>query len=113
LEREMPRVEALLDEAHAMADRLGIEVIDIPWGQGIANAFAGDAVGAARLLERALEIARAIGDHWAEWDCLARLVMLELEAGHAAAALERCAELTPVAARIGAGSAWPFAAAPH
>jgi DNA-binding SARP family transcriptional activator len=111
LEREMPRAQALLEETRAMAEHLGIEVIDIPWGQGIASAFAGDDVGAARLLGRALEIARSIGDHWAEWDCLARLVMLELEAGHAAAAHERCAELAPVAARMGEGSERPFAAA--
>src|SRR5262249_55992144 len=105
--------QGVLEEGEGMGGGVGIGVIDIPWGQGIASAFAGDGDAAARLLGRALEIARAIGDHWAEWDCLARLVMLELEAGHAAAALERCAELTPVAARIGAGSAWPFAAAPH
>jgi DNA-binding SARP family transcriptional activator len=111
LEREMARVDALLGEAQVMAEALGIEVIDIPWGQGIASAFAGDGAGAARLLSRALEGARAIGDHWAEWDCLARLVMLELEAGHAAAARERCAELAPVAARMGEGSEGPFAAA--
>jgi len=111
LEREMPRAQALLEEAHALAERLGIEVVDIPWGQGIASAFAGDGPGAARLLGRGLEIARSIGDHWAEWDCLARLVMLELEAGHAAEARERCAELAPVAARMGEGSELPFAAA--
>src|SRR5262249_32616667 len=111
LEREMPRAQALLEETGALADRLGIEVIDIPWGQGIASAFAGDGPGAARLLTRALEVARSIGDHWAEWDCLARLTMLELEAGHPEEARKRCAELTPVAARMGEGSEGPFSAA--
>src|SRR5262249_56020061 len=59
----------------------------------------------------AREVGRWIGDHGAEGDCLARLVMLQLEAGHAAAARERCAELAPVAARMGEGSERPFTAA--
>src|SRR5262249_37533726 len=37
--------------------------------------------------------------------------MLELEAGHPEEARKRCAELTPVAARMGEGSEGPFSAA--
>jgi tetratricopeptide (TPR) repeat protein len=50
-------------------------------------------------------------DHWREFACLSYLVMLELEAGHFAAALENCQELKAVACQLGEGSESAVAAA--
>jgi DNA-binding SARP family transcriptional activator len=120
LEREPARAEALLAEAAARAadlgpqgiDRIGLDdLIDLPWGLGLTRLFAGDEAAAAAHLERALALARRAGDHWAEYECMARLAMIDLEAGRPAAALARMPALAAVADRLGEGSEGPLAAA--
>ena len=115
LEREPRRAEALLAEAAELARELnghqGHEVIDLPWGLGLCHLFAGRDEEAARSLERALQMARHAGEHWAECECMARLAMLDLEAGRPALALARVPELAAVAAKLGEGSEGPLAEA--
>jgi tetratricopeptide (TPR) repeat protein len=50
-------------------------------------------------------------DHWRECNSLSNLVMLELEFGQAARALNFCKELSHVSAQMGEGSEAPHAAA--
>jgi hypothetical protein len=56
-------------------------------------------------------LGRAAGDRYSEWDCLARLAMIELERGRAQAALERCRALEPLLAQMSEGSEPAFSAA--
>ncbi len=111
LEREPERAEALLLEARSLAERIGLEVIDIPWGLGLVRHHAGEEEEAVVELERALAIARREQDHWSQSQCLTRLAMIDLEGGRAASAMERCGKLRPLAAKLGEGSEGPVAAA--
>jgi DNA-binding SARP family transcriptional activator len=109
LGREMDRAQALLLEAKSIAEPLGLDILDLSWGLGMVRHFAGDTDEAARLLSEALAKARRKQDRWPEWDCLARLTMIDLERGRAREALKRCRELQPISAKMGEGSEIPFA----
>jgi hypothetical protein len=113
LEREPRRAAALLKEAAELArDNVPEpEVIDLPWGLGLVCLFSGDEAPAIRHLERALQLARRAQDHWAECECMARLAMIDLEAGRPALALARAPELSAATARLGEGSEAPMAEA--
>jgi DNA-binding SARP family transcriptional activator/tetratricopeptide (TPR) repeat protein len=109
LERDHSRAAALLREAEVRMRGLGREIVDVPWGLGLTRLFAGDAAGAASSLNEALDVARGLQDHWASFECLARLVMIDLEAGRPDQALGRSGELGSVAAKLGEGSEVPVA----
>jgi DNA-binding SARP family transcriptional activator/tetratricopeptide (TPR) repeat protein len=112
LEREPRRAAALLAAAElARGNVPEPEVIDLPWGLGLVCLFSGDEAPAIRHLERALQLARRAQDHWAECECMARLAMIDLEAGRPALALARAPELSAAAARLGEGSEAPMAEA--
>jgi DNA-binding SARP family transcriptional activator/tetratricopeptide (TPR) repeat protein len=110
IERDIPRAEALLLEAQGLATGVGMAVKDIPWGLGLVRSHEGQYEEAAQLLELGLTLARSDHDHWAECECLARLVINDLERGRPDLARARCEELVPVAAKMGEGSERPFAA---
>jgi WD40 repeat protein/DNA-binding SARP family transcriptional activator/predicted ATPase/DNA polymerase III delta prime subunit len=109
--REMQRAEALLLEAQSLAERVGLELNDIPCGLGCVRRHTGDYDDARPLLKQAWQMASAEQDHWREFACLSYLVMLELEAGHFADALENCQELQAVASQLGEGNESAVAAA--
>jgi DNA-binding SARP family transcriptional activator len=109
LERDPRRATSLLLEAQELATAIGAAVIDLPWGLGLTRLFAGEEEAAARYLEQALNMARQTQDHWAEYECMARLSMIDLEQGRPAPALRRAAELRAAAARLGEGSEAPMA----
>jgi DNA-binding SARP family transcriptional activator len=109
--REMERAEALLLEAEAMADRLRIQLTDIPMGLGMVRVFQGAHDEAARLLERGLRMARRERDHFRACECLVALVTSRLETGNARGALDHARQLLPVAARLTEGSEAPFSRA--
>lgn len=111
IERDMPRAEALLRKAGSLADRAGVELIDICLGLGAVRRFAGDHEEAVAHLERGIRMARGERDHFRASECLAFLIMLELDAGAPGRALARCRELEPVAAKLKGGSEAPFARA--
>ena len=75
------------------------------------NRFCGDVNEARTLIERAHRLARDAEDHWAACESLMELAQLELEVGDAPRALALCAELAPVAERMGEGSEVPVAEA--
>ncbi len=109
LERDHRRATSLLREAQALAPGIGATVIDLPWGLGLTRLFAGEEAAAARFLDEALHLARQSQDHWAEYECMSRLSMIDLEQGRPAPALRRSAELRAAAARLGEGSEAPMA----
>jgi DNA-binding SARP family transcriptional activator len=109
IEHDVPRAERLLEEAQTLARSIGVHIVDLPWGIGLVRHFRGDEPGAGVALSQALAIARREQEHWAEYQCLERLTMIDLEAGRSAVALARQAELHAVAARLSAGSEAPMA----
>jgi hypothetical protein len=62
-------------------------------------------------LTQAIELARASTDHWMAFECTARLALFELEEGADDAAGRLCAELGPLAEKLGEGSEQAYAAA--
>src|SRR5205814_2373335 len=90
---DMAQASAMLSEADALARAEGVELpeIEIAWGLGVVRHFTGEHDAAATLLEHAMVLIRRSGDHWAECDCLIRLVMV---------ALERCAEALAAAGAV-------------
>jgi predicted ATPase len=110
LEREIPRAEALLEEATRLCASIPIELADIPTGLGLVEYQRGDYDAAERWLEQGWATAQRVSDHWLAYESLSRWVMLLLERGSAEEALARCADLEPLAQKLGEGSEGPFAA---
>ncbi len=111
LEQEMPRAREMLREACAILGDDPRATLHFAWGQGLMNRFCGDVDEARTLIERAHRLARDAEDHWAACESLMELAQLELEVGDAPRALALCAELAPVAERMGEGSEVPVAEA--
>ncbi|MEO8505323.1 MAG: AAA family ATPase [Acidobacteriota bacterium] len=111
IERDQGHAEELLLEAAELAERHGLQIIDIPWGFGLLRHFEGRHEEATQALEAAVQIARKVEDHWSESQCMTHLAMIEIERGRPDRALDRCAELSRIAAKLGEGSEAPIAAA--
>jgi len=109
--QEMQRAEALLLEAQSLANRVELELIDLPSGLGCVHWHHGNFEEARPLLEQAWQMAQADQDHWREFVCLSYLVMFELEAGQLRAALTYCDALTLASAQLEGGNEAAIAAA--
>jgi DNA-binding SARP family transcriptional activator len=110
LEMDMARTAGLFDELSAL-DTLAARSVQYHWGLGLVQAWRGDTPSARAALGQAIELATACGDHWATFECTARLALLDLEAGHIPAAGSLADQLAPLAAKLGQGSEHPYAAA--
>ena len=109
LEMDMERTARLFDELgtlHALAD----DSIQYQWGLGLVEAWRGRLDAARTSLGRAIELADARGDHWASFECTARLALLQLEAGATDDAAAPCGQLPALATKLGAGSEQPYTA---
>ena len=104
LEREPDRAEALLGQAGDLSAELDLPLLDIPWGQGLLHLMNGRLEEARTALSLGVEMAVAQDNHWAHFECLSRLSMLDLAVGNAAAVLRRDAPLRAVAGKLGEGS---------
>ena len=100
LQRDIDVAESLLSQAGA----IGTQHHELSLGLGFLHAHQGRAAAAVPHLERALEAAAQAQDHWREWMALWRLTMLALEEDDLEQALEHCARLRPVAAKMKGGS---------
>jgi len=112
LEREMDRAEAMLGEAERIMMSAGAPPLGdlaYQWGRAMLALYVGDEAEGLAHLERTLVLARREQDRWVESDCLIRLVEVEIDADRPSAALARCRELAPVAAKMGDGSERPVA----
>ena len=110
LEREPVRAAVLLNEARGLAEILQTQVIDIPWGLGLLCAMEGREEEARVALGRGAVLARDESNHWARFECLSRISMLDLTAGDLAAVEGRDGELREVAEKLGEGSERALAA---
>jgi DNA-binding SARP family transcriptional activator len=109
LEIDMPRTAQLFDELrtlHALAE----QSVQYQWGRGLVDAWRGDSDAARAALTRAIELATRSTDHWIMFECIARLVLLELEEGAVDAAGVLCAQLGPLADKLSEGSERAYAA---
>ena len=117
---EKPDLEPLLEGARCLAyldidmertyelfeQLAGLEALvttsyQYQWGLGLVRAWAGELEEARAALQRAIDLATAGGDHWATFECTARLTVLELEAGDVDSAGPRCETLASLADRLG------------
>jgi len=115
LDRDLTRAAALTHEAAELAALARVDLHVIHWTRGLLLLHAARYDEAVAHLERALsDGAREEADplhQYPEWDCQARLVMIELERRRPADALARCPRLRELAARMGGGSEPAFSAA--
>jgi tetratricopeptide (TPR) repeat protein len=110
LEMDMDRTARLFDELGSL-HALAAQSFQYQWGLGLVQAWRGDADQGRAALVRAIALATARSDHWVAFECTARLALLELETGAVAAAAALCAQLAPLAGKLGEGSEQPYAAA--
>jgi len=111
VERDLGQAEALLLEARGLAKQLGIEPVAVADGFGMLRMHQGQIDEAAELFKQAQILACRDGDHEDEFQALAHLCMLELDAGRYESAGARAAELSPIADKLRGGSEAPFAKA--
>nr|WP_238393408.1 BTAD domain-containing putative transcriptional regulator [Myxacorys almedinensis] len=105
LGQDLIRAEALLLEAQSLADRVGLELGDIYIGLGGIHLHNNRYEAARTLLQQSWRLAQVEQDHWRECNSLTYLIMTELAAGDAIAALSYCQEAAIMAAKIkGEGS---------
>ncbi len=108
IERDLALARSLIEESSNRAAALGLRILDLPWGRGILLHHEGNLDGAVAELVHVVREARAQDQHWPLSDCLVRLACIELERGRFAEARKHCADLAPVAARLGEASETPF-----
>jgi DNA-binding SARP family transcriptional activator len=112
IERDIPRARLLAAEADTLARRVGLDLPELSWAIGLLRKWDGRSAEAVPLLERAATRFHRDEDPRRECMCLAALALLELEAGHTNAALQRCVALQLLAGRLhGAGDDGPAAEA--
>jgi tetratricopeptide (TPR) repeat protein len=109
LERDLGHAEAMLLEASALSQRLGIAPLAVPDAIGMLRLHQGRLEEAARLFEQARDLARREGDRLGEYHALEHLVMLELQRDDLAAAGRLAEEMVRIGERLREGSEAPFA----
>src|SRR5690606_29071176 len=103
--------EAMVLEAEALAQRIGIEPMALPDARGMLRLHQGELDAAAALFERARLVARRDGDRRAEFMALEHLDTVELQRARHAEASRICDELVALGERLREGSEAPFARA--
>ena len=106
----MPRTARLFDELSAL-HALAEQSVQYQWGRGLVQAWRGDVPSARHALRAAIDLATTSTDHWITFECSVRLALLELEAGEVDRAGSICAQLGPLAEKLGEGSERALAAA--
>ena len=103
LERELTRAERFLREAQERSENTDA-VVDINWGLGLLAWHRGRLEEAHHRLVEAAAAARERGNHWAAFECLSRLVFVDLAADRPHRALEYEERLRVGARRLAGGS---------
>jgi tetratricopeptide (TPR) repeat protein len=111
LEIDMRRARDLFDELARLGELAEVSH-QYHWGRGLVLAWSGEAAEAQEELQQAIRIADANGDHWVQFECAARLALLQIEIG--TDATELCTRLDTLAGKLGHhGSERPYAQAIH
>ena len=113
LERDLGQADALLMEARALGDRLGLEANAISDATGLLRAHAGLYEEAAKLFQHARAVARRDGDRSSEFMALEHHVCMEIQRRRYEVAEGLCTELMDLAEKLREGSEASFAQALH
>jgi DNA-binding SARP family transcriptional activator len=112
IERDVERADDFLREAESLGQACGPRTrLEMIFGEGLVRAFNGCDAEAVALLEKAARLAAAESDHWIQSQALTRIARMALEQGRPNEALERCAALEPLVAKLSEGSERPLVAA--
>lgn len=107
--REMDKARALLLEAERLAERHGLEVLEILLTRGLLARFDGRAEAARECLQECVTQAWEREEIWRGIVALTHLTMLEIEAGRWPKVGRLCNELLEASKRLGPGSEGPVA----
>ena len=110
LDIDVPRASAMFSDLSAFGDA-AVETLSFQWGLGLVKQWEGDAQAALAALRKARAFARDARDHWAEFECLSTIAMIEIDDHKPAAVLALAGEFVPLAAKLGGGSEGAFAEA--
>ena len=102
LEIDMERTTRLFEQLAGLHD-LAERSHQFQWGLGLVRAWNGDVEGARQALREAITLAAVRDDHWAAFECSARLLLLEADVGDPDETRQLLPELAPAAARLGPG----------
>ena len=110
LEVDIARARALFADLSRI--RGATATLGYQWGLGLLQFWDGDLDGSHASLQAAVALARQARRHWIEFETLAALAMVELEAGRLDHVIEMRGELDRLADKLGEdGSEGPLAAA--
>ncbi|KXU83850.1 transcriptional regulator [Paraburkholderia monticola] len=107
LERDLPRARSVLHEAGAMAERRGLHVVELMWGEALLARADGKLDIACASLTDAVSQAHSTGEHWREYQCLVWLAMMNLERGAYAEVIRLAGAIVEAAQKMGDSGA-PF-----
>ncbi|MBL8289282.1 MAG: AAA family ATPase [Rubrivivax sp.] len=79
IEADPARGRALLQAAAVLAGELALPVMELDWGRGLVARDEGRLDDAAAALARAVQLARAAGNHWREYECRVWLATVDYE----------------------------------
>ena len=111
LENEVPRAQAMIEEARSLLGAEADRVPSVSWASGLLARYRGERAAATSALAAAVEGYEREQSHWERCLAMAQQVMLDLEGGDAAAARIRCGPLAEVAGKMADGSEAAVAAA--
>jgi len=113
LERDLSQADALVMEARALGDRLGLDANAISDASGLLRAHAGAYEEAVDLFTHARAVARRDGARADEFLALEHHACLEMQRRRYDVAEGLCAELIDLAEKLREGSEVPFARSLH
>lgn len=102
LEIDMQRTTRLFEQLAGLHD-LATRSHQYQWGLGLVRGWNGDVEGARGALREAISLGAAQDDHWAVFECSARLLLMEADVGDPGKARPLLPELAHAAARLGTG----------
>lgn len=111
IERDISHADALLTEAHALAERRGFNHHAIAAGFGMLRFHEGRLDEAAELFREARTLCKSAGDRLSEFQADEHLMMLDLQRGKLEDARARGGELLALGDKLREGSEEPFARA--
>jgi DNA-binding SARP family transcriptional activator/predicted ATPase len=109
LERDLPRADALLMEADALAQRNRVHTTAIPGASGILRYYEGQLELAEELLQEARTACKAQGERINEYQANEYLLMIAIERDDLETAQQHCSALLSIGEKLPEGSELPFA----
>lgn len=111
IERDLPKADAMLMEADAMARRKGFSHYAIPAGLGMLRFHEGNMDDATEMFKESRTLCKSAGARIDEYLANEHLMMIEFQRGRYQAARDYCAILAELGDKLRVGSEAPFARA--